>query len=173
MVLCAIPLLAMILQRFRSRALWGAPSTGACGVGDYPTPDPSQRTSESRSAPEKSKQFGPDGAPFPAKTSITRNWRARPLSLAPGQLCSSDFFYRSQRWSFSYSGSRSIDSGHARRHTKVSIALLGVSRAGYDARASFNGLESSYSPDASDRFPSQHALQIPLSRKKELNRGRS
>ena len=97
-------------------------------------------------------------------------------SLASGQLCSSDFFYRSQRWSFSYSGSRSIDSGHARRHTKVSIALLGVARAGYDARASFNGLgppRATHSPDAPDRSPSQHALQIPLSRKTELTRGRS
>ena len=40
---------------FRSRALWGAPSTGACGVGDYPTPDLSQRESGSRSTSEKSK----------------------------------------------------------------------------------------------------------------------
>ena len=63
MVLCAIPLLAMICQRFRSRALWGAPSTGACGVGDYPTPDLSRRESGSRSACEKSEQLGPDGAP--------------------------------------------------------------------------------------------------------------
>ena len=59
-------------QGFGSRALWRAPSTGACGVGDYPTPDLSRRASEGRSAPEKSKQFGPDGAPFPSKTSITR-----------------------------------------------------------------------------------------------------
>ena len=42
-------------QGFGSRALWGAPSTGACGVGDYPTPDLSRRESRSRSAPEKSK----------------------------------------------------------------------------------------------------------------------
>ena len=62
----------MIPQSFRSRALWGAPSTSACGVGDYPTPDLSKRESGSRSASEKSKQFGPDGAPFPSKTSITR-----------------------------------------------------------------------------------------------------
>ena len=59
-------------QGFGSRALWRAPSTGACGVGDYPTPDLSRRESASRSAPEKSVQFGPDGAPFPSKTSITR-----------------------------------------------------------------------------------------------------
>ena len=71
-VLCALLLWTMICQRFRSRALWGAPSTGACGVGDYPTPDLSQRVSASRSAPEKSNSFGPDGAPFPSKTSITR-----------------------------------------------------------------------------------------------------
>jgi len=54
-VLCAIPLLAMIPQSFGSRALWGAPSAGACGLGDHPTPDLSRRASESRAAPEKSK----------------------------------------------------------------------------------------------------------------------
>ena len=43
----------MIPQSFGSRALWGAPSTGACGVGDYPTPDLPRETSRSRSAPEK------------------------------------------------------------------------------------------------------------------------
>ena len=64
--------LPMICQRFRSRALWRAPSTTACGVGDYPTPDLSRRESASRSTSEKSVQFGPDGAPFPSKTSITR-----------------------------------------------------------------------------------------------------
>ena len=42
-------------QSFRSRALWRAPSTGACGFGDYPTPDLSLSESESRSASEKSK----------------------------------------------------------------------------------------------------------------------
>ena len=71
-VLCALLLWTMIPQSFRSRALWRAPSAGACGLGDYPTPDLSQKGSESRSAPEKSVQFGPDGAPFPSKTSITR-----------------------------------------------------------------------------------------------------
>ena len=71
-VLCALLLWTMIPQSFGSRALWGAPSTGACGVGDYPTPDLSRRESRSRSASEKSVQFGPDGAPFPSKTSITR-----------------------------------------------------------------------------------------------------
>ena len=40
---------------FGSRALRRAPRTGACGLGDYPTIDLSQRESESRSAPEKSK----------------------------------------------------------------------------------------------------------------------
>ena len=59
-------------QRFRSRALWRAPRTGACGVGDYLTLDLSRRASTSRSTPEKSVQVGPDGAPFPSKTSITR-----------------------------------------------------------------------------------------------------
>ena len=58
-------------QGFGSRALWRALSTGACGVGDYPTRDLPQRGSGSRSASEKSKLFGPDGAPFPSKTSIS------------------------------------------------------------------------------------------------------
>ena len=71
-VLCALLLCTMIPPSFGSRALWGAPSTGACGVGDYLTTDLSQRESASRSASEKSKSFGPDGAPFPSKTSITR-----------------------------------------------------------------------------------------------------
>ena len=61
----------MILQSFRSRALWRPPSTAACGAGDYPTPDLTQSELESRSAPGKSVQFGPDGAPFPSKTSIS------------------------------------------------------------------------------------------------------
>ena len=54
-VLCALLLWTMICQRFRSRALWGAPSSRACGVSDYPTPDLSQRESVSRSTSEKSK----------------------------------------------------------------------------------------------------------------------
>ena len=58
--------LPMICQRFRSRALWGAPSTGACGVGDYPTSDPSHRESPSRSASTKIKYLGPM-APRPRK----------------------------------------------------------------------------------------------------------
>ena len=47
-VLCALLLWTMICQRFRSRALWGAPSTGARGVGDHPTPGISERESASR-----------------------------------------------------------------------------------------------------------------------------
>ena len=39
----------------RSRAPWRAPSTAACGVSDYPTPDLSRRESRSRSTSEKSK----------------------------------------------------------------------------------------------------------------------
>ena len=54
-----------------SRAL-GCRIDGVCGVGDYPLPDPPREASRSRSAPEKSVQFGPDGAPSPSKTSITR-----------------------------------------------------------------------------------------------------
>ena len=54
-VLCTLLLWTMIGQRFRSRGLWGAPSAGACGVGDYPTPDLSRSESEGRSASEKRK----------------------------------------------------------------------------------------------------------------------
>ena len=43
-----------------------------CGAGDHPPPDLPRETSTGRSAPEKSVQFGPDGDPFPSKTSITR-----------------------------------------------------------------------------------------------------
>ena len=64
-VLCALLLWTMIPQSFRSRALWRAPSAAAWGLGDHPTSDLSQRESEGRSTSEKSKQFGPDGAPFP------------------------------------------------------------------------------------------------------------
>ena len=45
---------------------------GVSGAGAYPLPDLPREASRSRSAPEKSVQFGPDGAPFPSKTSITR-----------------------------------------------------------------------------------------------------
>jgi len=38
---------------------------GVCGAGDYPLPDLTQSEPESRSAPEKSVQFGPDGTPSP------------------------------------------------------------------------------------------------------------
>ena len=38
---------------------------GVCGAGDYPLPDLPREMSRSRPAPEKSVQFGPDGAPFP------------------------------------------------------------------------------------------------------------
>ena len=54
-VLCALLLWTMICQRFRSRALWRAPRTGACGLGDYPTLDLSQRAFASRSVSTKSK----------------------------------------------------------------------------------------------------------------------
>ena len=53
-VLCAPLLWTMICQNFRSRALWEAASTGACCLGDHPTPDLSPNESESRSASEKS-----------------------------------------------------------------------------------------------------------------------
>ena len=59
---------------FRSRALWRAPRTGVCGVGDHPTLDLSQRESASRSTSEKSKYFGPDGASFQDCTLGTGHW---------------------------------------------------------------------------------------------------
>ena len=40
-------------------------SGGVGGVGDYPTPDLTQGESVSRSTPEKSVSFGPDGAASP------------------------------------------------------------------------------------------------------------
>ena len=54
-----------------SRAL-GCRIDGVCGAGDYPLPDLPREASRSRFATTKSVQFGPDGAPFPSKTSITR-----------------------------------------------------------------------------------------------------
>ena len=45
---------------------------GVCGAGAYPLPDLPREASRSRSGPEKSVQFGPDGAPFPSNTLITR-----------------------------------------------------------------------------------------------------
>ena len=54
-VLCALLLWTMICQSFRCRARRRAPRTGACGLGDYPTIDLSQRGPKSRTAPEKSK----------------------------------------------------------------------------------------------------------------------
>ena len=52
-----------------SRAL-GRRIDGVCGTGDHSLPDLPREASRSRSTPEKSVQFGPDGAPFPSKTSI-------------------------------------------------------------------------------------------------------
>ena len=54
-------------QKFSIQSSLGAPRIGACGLGDHPTSDLSQRESASRSTSEKSKQFGPDGAPVPVK----------------------------------------------------------------------------------------------------------
>jgi len=58
-VLCALLLWTMICQRFRSRALWRAPSTAACGVGDYPTPDLSRRSPRADLHPKKVNNLGP------------------------------------------------------------------------------------------------------------------
>ena len=65
-------------QLWRGFAFQGSPGArdcrvdNVCGTADYPLPDLTQSKPESRSAPEKSVQFGPDGAPSPSKTSITR-----------------------------------------------------------------------------------------------------
>ena len=64
-------LLAMVCFQGSPRAL-GCCIDGVCGAGAYPLPDLPREASRSRSAPEKSVQFGPDGAPFPSKTPITR-----------------------------------------------------------------------------------------------------
>ena len=58
--------LPMICQRFRSRALLRAPRTGACGVGDYPTPDLSRRSPRADLHPKKVNNLGPM-APVPVK----------------------------------------------------------------------------------------------------------
>ena len=52
------------LSWFASGALGGR-IDGVCGTGDDPLPDLPREASRSRSVPEKSVQFGPDGAPFP------------------------------------------------------------------------------------------------------------
>ena len=52
--------------KFSIQSSRGAPRTDARALGDCPTSDLTQRESGSRSASEKSKQFGPDGAPFPS-----------------------------------------------------------------------------------------------------------
>ena len=64
-------LLAMVCFQSPPRPL-GCCINGVSGAGAYPLPDLPREASRSRSAPEKSVQFGPDGAPFPSKTSITR-----------------------------------------------------------------------------------------------------
>ena len=64
-------LLAEVCFQSSPRVL-GCCIDGVCGAGDSPPPDLPREASRSRSAPEKSVQFGPDGAPFPSKTPITR-----------------------------------------------------------------------------------------------------
>ena len=64
-------LLAMVCFQSPPRPI-GCCINGVCGTCAYPLPELPRETSRSRSAPEKSVQFGPDGAPFPSKTSITR-----------------------------------------------------------------------------------------------------
>ena len=57
-------LLAVVCFQGSPRAL-DCRIDGVCGTGDYPLPDLPRETARSRSAPEKSVQFGPDGAPSP------------------------------------------------------------------------------------------------------------
>ena len=64
-------LLAMVCFQSPPRPL-GCYINGVSGAGAYPLPDLPRETFRSRSAPEKSVQFGPDGAPSPSNTSITR-----------------------------------------------------------------------------------------------------
>ena len=64
-------LLARVCFQGSPRAL-GCCIDGVCSAGAYSQPDLPREASRSRSTPEKSVQFGPDGAPFPSKTSITR-----------------------------------------------------------------------------------------------------
>ena len=64
-------LFAKVCFQSSPRAL-GCCIDGPCGTGDYTLPDLPREASRSRSTPEKSKSFGPDGAPFPSKTSITQ-----------------------------------------------------------------------------------------------------
>ena len=59
---------------------------GVCGTGEYPLPDRPREASRSRSAPEKSVQFGPDGAPFPSKTSITRGPPVVAVAISSGPM---------------------------------------------------------------------------------------
>ena len=53
----------MVCFQGSPRAL-GCCIDGVCGTGAYPLPDLPREASRSRYAPEKSVQFGPDGAPF-------------------------------------------------------------------------------------------------------------
>ena len=64
-------LLAMVCCQGSPRAI-DCRIDGVCGASDYPLLDLPREASRSRSTSEKSVQFGPDGAPFPVKTSITR-----------------------------------------------------------------------------------------------------
>ena len=54
----------MVCFQSSPRAL-GRRIDGVCGTGVYPLPDLPREASRSRSASQKSVQFGPDGAPFP------------------------------------------------------------------------------------------------------------
>ena len=64
-------LLAMVCFQGSPRAL-GRRIDGVCGAGGYPLPDLPSEATRSRSGTTKTVQFGPDGAPFPSKTPITR-----------------------------------------------------------------------------------------------------
>ena len=66
-----LAIIGLFCFRGSPRAL-GRRIDGVRGTGDYLLPDLPREASRSRSAPEKSKLFGPDGASLASKTSITR-----------------------------------------------------------------------------------------------------
>jgi len=84
----AIFFFAMVCFQGAPRAL-GCRVDGVCGTDAYPLPDLPREASRSRSAPEKSVQFGPDGAPFlGSRSNVVHNqagYLARPTTEAPSR----------------------------------------------------------------------------------------
>ena len=79
--------------KFSIQSSRGAPRIGARALGDYPMSDLTQRESEGRSGSEKSKQFGPDGAPFPSMSRAVPSGRRE--GMFPGR--SSEIFGLGER----------------------------------------------------------------------------